>query len=208
MQPVERDKSSGACLLAEPSGAKPQTAPMQIDDGGDGDSEPEPDTEDDEYPPPAGFLAGMPSSSNSQIRQPAQASGSSQSQADSQQRRLSSAGLHVKVESQNGIMVDDDSDELEDYMSRAVKARLEREARKQAAAAAKKREEEEAAWKAEQRRVMQEQIAAGLREMQASGHSLLLPSDEDDEEEDAKKRELAVQAVRTSSDSLTPTDDN
>ncbi|TKA50153.1 hypothetical protein B0A53_06428 [Rhodotorula sp. CCFEE 5036] len=196
MQPVERDKSSGACLLAEPSGAKPQTAPMQIDDGGDGDSEPEPDTEDDEYPPPAGFLAGMPSSSNSQIRQPAQASGSSQSQADSQQRRLSSAGLHVKVESQNGIMVDDDSDELEDYMSRAVKARLEREARKQAAAAAKKREEEEAAWKAEQRRVMQEQIAAGLREMQASGHSLLLPSDEDDEEEDAKKRELAVQAGR------------
>lgn len=214
MKPVEPDKSSGARLLAEPSRAKPQMAPMQIDDGGDGDSEPEPDTEEDEFPPTANFLASVPPSSNSQTRQPGQAFGSSQgrassqSQADSQRLRLSSdGGPPVKVESQNEIMVDDDSDDLEDDMSRALKARLQRAARQQEAAAAKKRQEEEAAWKAEQRRVMQEQIAAGLREMQASGQSLDLPSDDDDDEEDARKRELAVQAVSASSNLQPATDE-
>lgn len=197
MQPVERDKSSAARLVAEPSQAKPQMAPMQIDDGGDGDSEPEPDTEDDEPPPTATFLASVRPGSSSQTRQPALAFGSSQSQADSQQRRLSSAGgPPVKIESQNEIMVDEDSEDLEDDMSRALKARLEREVRRKEAAAAKKRQEEAAARKAEQRRVIQEQIDAGLRELQANNQSLMLPSD-DEEEDDAEKRALAVQAVRT-----------
>ena len=215
MQPVEPDKSSGARPLAEPSQAKPQMAPMQIADGDDGDSEPEPDTEDDDYLPPAGYLASVPPSSNFQVRQPGQAFGSSQgrassqSQADSQQLRLSSTGgPPVKVESQNEVMVDDDSEDLEDDMSRALKARLERAARQKEAAAAKKRQEEADAWKEEQRRVMQEQIAAGLRELQASGQSFDLPSDDDDEEEEARKRELAVQAVRTSTSSQTLTRDN
>lgn len=196
MQPVERDKSSAARLVAEPSQAKPQMAPMQIDDGGDGDSEPEPDTEDDEPPPTATFLASVRPGSSSQTRQPALAFGSSQSQADSQQRRLSSAGgPPVKIESQNEIMVDEDSEDLEDDMSRALKARLEREVRRKEAAAAKKRQEEAAARKAEQRRVIQEQIDAGLRELQANNQSLMLPSD-DEEEDDAEKRALAVQAGR------------
>lgn len=213
--PSPLHQNSDARLPAEPSQAKPQMAPMQIDDGGDDDSEPEPDTEPDDYLPPAGYLASVPPSSNFQVRQPGQAFGSSQgrassqSQADSQQLRLSSAGgPPVKVESQNEVMVDDDSEDLEDDMSRALKARLERVARQKEAAAAKKRQEEADARKEEQRRVMQEQIAAGLRELQASGQSFDFPSDDEDDEEEARKRELAVQAVRTITNSQTSTDDD
>ncbi|GAA5862724.1 hypothetical protein JCM3774_001897 [Rhodotorula dairenensis] len=206
--PVVSEQRRRAILPAASSDAKPKVAAMEIDD--DGDSEPEPDTEDDESPSASGLLGLASESIAQRAVQPSQATDNSRAYASSQSQSNTQGHLSVppvKAESQNeSVVVDDEDDEFEDEMTRALKAKQERAARRQAAVTARRRAEKEAARKAEQRRAMQEQIAAGLLEMRASaapqpqsehqtgGKGEIAYSDE--EESNEENREQALQAGR------------